>query len=135
MITEDDIRQLALALPGAYEQASYGGRPSWRTAPRMFAWLRDDPESLVVWVEAVEDKEALIAADPFRFFTTPHYDGQPIVLVRLEAIDADETAELIVDSWLLRAPRSLTRPAGDRRRLISTLTSPSRDDPGYRASE
>lgn len=64
MITEDDIRQLALALPGAYEQASYGARPSWRTAPRVFAWLRDDPETLVVWVEAVEDKEALIAADP-----------------------------------------------------------------------
>jgi len=84
---------------------------------------------------AVEDKEALIAADPFRFFTTPHYGGQPVVLVRLEAIDADETAELIVDSWLLRAPRSLTRPAGDRWRLISTVTSPSRDDPGYRASE
>ncbi len=135
MITEDDIRQLALALPGAYEQASYGGRPSWRTAPRMFAWLRDDPEALVVWVEAVEDKEALIAADPLRFFTTPHYDGQPIVLVRFDAIDADETAELIVDSWLLRAPRSLTRPAGDRRRLISTVTSPGCDDPGYRASE
>ncbi len=114
MIIEDDIRQLALALPGAYEQASYGGRPSWRTAPRMFAWLRDDPEALVVWVDGVEDKEALIAADPFRFFTTPHYDGQPIVLVPLEAIDADETAELIVDSWLLRAPRSLTRPASDR---------------------
>lgn len=131
MITEDDIRQFALALPGAFEQASYGGRPSWRTAPRMFAWLRDDPEALVVWVDAVEDKEALIAADPFRFFTTPHYDGQPIVLVRLEAIDAGETAELIVDSWLLRAPRSLTRPAGDRRRLISTVTSCSRDDPGY----
>ncbi len=91
--------------------------------------------ALVVWVDAVEDKEAFIAADAFRFFTTPHYDGQPIVLVRLEAIDADETAELIVDSWLLRAPRSLTRTAGDRRRLISTVTPPSRDNPGYRASE
>ena len=79
----------------------------------MFAWLRDDPEALVVWVDAVEDKEALIAADPSRFFTTPHYDGQPIVLVRLEAIDADETAELIVDSWRLRAP-PITDPAGGR---------------------
>ena len=135
MVTEDDVRQLALALPGAYEQGSYGGRPSWRTAPRMFAWLRDDPEALVVWVEAVEDKEALIAADPVKFFTTAHYEGQPIVLVRLEAIDAEEAAELIVDSWLLRAPRSLTRAAGDRWRLISTVTPPNRDDPGRRASE
>lgn len=114
MISEDDVRRLALALPGAYEQTSYGGRPSWRTAPRMFAWLRDDPEALVVWVDGVEDKEALIAADPSKFFTTPHYHGQAIVLVRLEAVDAEEAAELIADSWLLRAPRSLTRPK-DRR--------------------
>ena len=135
MVTEDDVRQLALALPGAYEQASYGGRPSWRTARRMFAWLRDDPEGLVVWVQAVEDKEAHIAADPVRFFTTAHYEGQPIVLVRLEAIDAEEAAELIVDSWLFRAPPSLTRAVGDRRRLISTVTPPSREDPGRRASE
>lgn len=66
----------------AYEQPSYGGRRSWRTAPRMFAWLRDDPEALVVWVEAVEDKEALIAVDPVKFITTAHYEGQPIVLKR-----------------------------------------------------
>lgn len=134
MITEDEVRQLALALPGSYEQASYGGRPSWRTPPRMFAWLRDDPEALVIWVDAVEDKEALIAADPVKFFTTPHYDGQPIVLICLETVDARETAELIVDSWLLRTRRSLTRPAGDRRRLISTVTRASSDGPRQRAS-
>lgn len=135
MVTEDDVRQLALALPGAYEQASYGGRPSWRTAPRMFACLRDDPETLVAWVETVEDKEALTAADPVKFFTTAHYAGQPIVLVRLEAIDAGEAAELIVDSWLFRAPRSLTRAVDGRRRLISTVTPPGREDAGRRAWE
>lgn len=134
MITEDEVRRLSLALPGAYEQTSYGGRPSWRTAPRMFAWLRDDPEALVVWVDAIEDKEALIAADPSKFFTTPHYNGQPIVLVRLEAVDATEAAELIVDSWLLRAPKSLTHPV-DRRRLTSTVMRPSRDDHRRRTCE
>jgi len=50
--------------------------PGWGSATR---GLRP-PEALVVWVEAVEDEEGLIAADPFKFFTTPHYDGQPIVL-------------------------------------------------------
>lgn len=118
MITEDDIRQIALSLPGAYERESYGGRPSWRTQPRMFTWIRDEPDALVVWVESLEDKEALIASDPGKFFTTPHYDGHAITLVRLEAVDIDEARELITDSWLLRAPRSLTRgwsPDRDRR--------------------
>lgn len=75
----------------------------------MFAWIRDDPEALVVWVESVEDKEALIASEPHKFFTTAHYDGHPVVLVRLEAIDAEEAGELIAQSWRLRAPTTLVR--------------------------
>jgi hypothetical protein len=113
MVTEDDVRQIALDLPGAFERPSHGGLPSWRTEPRMFACIRDEPEALVVWVESLEDKEALIASDPGKFFTTSHYDGHPIVLVRFHSIDHDEATELITESWRLRAPRSLTR--GDRR--------------------
>jgi hypothetical protein len=109
MVNHDEVRRIALALPGAYEQASHDGRPSWRTKPRMFAWLRDDPEALVVWTESVEEKVALIASEPDKFFTTPHYEGDAIVLVRLEAVDPDEAAELITESWRLRAPRSLVR--------------------------
>ena len=112
MITEDDIRAIALALPGAFEQATYNGRPSWRTKPRLFAWLRDDPEALVVWVVSVEEKETRIAAEPEKFFTTPHYKGYPMVLVSLPAIDTAEAAELITASWALRAPRSLVKNAG-----------------------
>jgi hypothetical protein len=82
----------------------------------MFAWLRDEPEALVVWVESLEEKEALIAAEPGTFFTTAHYDGQPIVLVRLESVDRDEARELITDSWRLRAPRSLTKDQSRTRR-------------------
>ncbi|MGV0636024.1 MmcQ/YjbR family DNA-binding protein [Mycolicibacillus trivialis] len=109
MATEDDVRRIALGLPGAYEQASYGGSPSWRTKPRMFAWIRDDDGALVVWVGSVEEKELLLGADPAKFFTTDHYDRHPIVLVRLSAVDVDELGELIEESWYLRAPRSLTR--------------------------
>ena len=112
MITEDDVRAIALGLPGAFERPSFGGRPSWRTPPRMFAWLREDPEALVVWVGSLEEKEELLAADPGTFFTTPHYDGGPIVLVRLEAVERNEAAELITESWRVRAPRSLTRTYG-----------------------
>jgi hypothetical protein len=109
MVTHDDVRRIAQALPGAYEQESYGGRPSWRTKPRMFAWIRDDPEALVVWVESVEDKDALVGSEPEKFFTTAHYDGYPAVLIRLDAVEADEVEELVTESWRLRAPASLVR--------------------------
>ena len=104
-----------MSLPGAYEQASYDGRPSWRTKPRMFTWIRDKPEALVVWVESLDDKEMMIATEPRVFFTTPHYDGYPMVLVRLEAIDVKRARELITESWRLRAPKVLLKKSVKRR--------------------
>ncbi len=109
VVTHQDVRRVALGLPGAYEQESFGGRPSWRTKPRMFAWVRDEPEALVVWVESPEAKDALISGEPPKFFITPHYDGHPIVLVRLDGVHGDEAAELITESWRLRAPNTLVR--------------------------
>jgi hypothetical protein len=109
MVSVAQIRRIATSLPGAYEQTSYEGQPSWRTKPRMFAWIRDDPEALVVWVESLDDKEILLATEPETFFTTAHYDGYPAVLVRLEAIDGNRARELVTESWRLRAPASLTR--------------------------
>ena len=107
MITIEQIRAMAMALPAVEERASYGGRPSWRTGPRMFAWVRKDPEALVVWVDSDDDKHALIASAPDRFFTTDHYDGSPIVLVNLQKVDLDEADELLVDSWRIRSPKKL----------------------------
>jgi hypothetical protein len=107
MITIEQIRTMALTMPAAQERPSYGGRPSWRAGPRMFAWVREDPEALVVWVESIEDKDALIASAPDRFFTTDHYHGVPIVLVNLQTVDPDEAGELLVDSWRFRAPKKL----------------------------
>ena len=109
MISHDDVRRIAASLPGAYERASFGGRPSWRTTPRMFAWIRDDPEALVVWVASEEEKAAMIASEPGRFFTTAHYDGTPILLIRLDTIDVIEAGELVTESWRLRAPRLLVK--------------------------
>lgn len=109
MVTHDDIRRIALALPETHERASYGGRPSFRTTQRMFVWIREDPEALVVWVGSEDEKEALIAAEPSKFFTTDHYDGNPIVLVRLDGIDVDETTELITESWRIRGPKRLVK--------------------------
>ena len=109
MVTWDEVRRIALALPGAFEQESYGRQPSWRTKPRMFAWIRDEPEALVVWVESEEDKHAVIASDPKKFFTTPHYDGHPMVLVDMQEVGVKEATELITESWRLRAPKTLVK--------------------------
>lgn len=116
MVTLDDIRDIASGMPGAYEHASYGGRPSWRTKPRAFTWVRDAPEALVVWVRAVEEKLALIDAEPGKFFTTAHYDGHPILLARLDVLDRAEAAELIEDSFRLRAPKRLVAELDHGRR-------------------
>jgi hypothetical protein len=107
MITIEQIRSMAMALPAVDERPSYGGRPSWRTGPRMFAWVREGPEALVVWVGSLEDKDALVASAPDRFFTTDHYDGAAIVLVDLRTVDAVEAREMIEDSWRIRAPKKL----------------------------
>jgi hypothetical protein len=109
VITYDDVRRAALALPGAFEQPSYGGQPSWRTKARMFTWIRDDPEALVVWVGSEEEKQALLAAEPDKFFTTAHYNGHPSVLVRLDAVDGTEATELVTESWRLRASKSAVK--------------------------
>lgn len=114
MTTEADVRRVALTLPGAYEKASFDDAPSFRTKPRMFAWIRtdagtDDQPTLVLFVASVEEKEALVAADPDVYFTTPHYDGHAIVLARLEVISVAEMTEMVTESFRLRAPKTLVR--------------------------
>ena len=69
--------------------------------------MRANPDALVIKVADLDDKEALLRGDPDTYFTTPHYEGSPHVLVRLEAIDQDELADLIEDAWRLTAPRRL----------------------------
>ena len=113
MANEDDVRRLALALPETTEKPSYG-TPGFRVKDKLFLRIRSDEEgALVVFVADLGEKEALLASDPTVFFTTPHYDGFPSVLVRLEAVDLDELGELITDAWRVRAPKRL-RDAFDR---------------------
>ena len=112
----DDVRRIALALPSALEgddKTSYsveGGKS--------FAWTwkkRIEPKKarveqldvFAVRVSGAEEKAALIASDPAKFFTEAHYNGYPAVLVRLDEIEADELAELLADGWRLAAPRRL----------------------------
>jgi hypothetical protein len=60
-------------------------------------------------VEHLVAKDALISDAPDIYFTTPHFDGYPTVLARLEQIPLDELRELIVEAWLARAPKRLAR--------------------------
>lgn len=108
MSTESDVRRICLALPEVAEKP-WGGLPGFRVRDRLFARIRTDPDALVVWRADVDEKEALIAVAPDKYFQIPHYHGHPAVLVRLEAVEVDELAEVITDSWLLRAPAKLAK--------------------------
>ena len=118
----DDVRRIALGLPETTEGTTRG-HAFWRVKDKGFVWERPlrqsdlralgdaapDGPILGARVEHLGAKEALLADDPAVFFTTPHFDGYPAVLVRLEEIPVDELEELIVEAWLCRAPKRLAR--------------------------
>jgi hypothetical protein len=118
----DDVRRIALGLPGAGEVSSRGLR-QWRVKDKLFVWERPlrrsdlealgdrapDGPILGARVEHLVAKEALLADDPSVYFTTPHFDDYPAVLVRLDRIGPEELAELIVEAWLNRAPKRMAQ--------------------------
>ncbi len=107
MATEKDVRRIALSLPETIEKLWYG-TPGFRVKDKGFLRIRSDAEGgLVVFVADLGEKEALLQSDPKKFFTTPHYDGYPIVLVNLRAIGVKELRELITESWRLKAPKKV----------------------------
>jgi hypothetical protein len=114
MATEDDVRRIALSLPETIEKPWFGS-PGFRVKDKGFLRIRSEAEGgLVVFVEDLAEKEALLASDPDKFFTTPHYDGYPTVLVNLPAVDEDELRELIVESWRRKAPPRVLKTYGDQ---------------------
>lgn len=106
MVTEDDVRRIALSLPETTERLSYG-TPGFRVQDRLFARIHDEPGVLVVWLGSQEEKQALLAAEPERLFTTAHYDGHPSVLVRLAVVDEELLTELLDEAWKARASARL----------------------------
>ena len=104
----DTARAIAALFPGAEESTSYG-QPAFKVRKRLFAWVSPDHAAdgaLATYVDEAE-KELLVDSRPELYFATPHYDGYPIVLTRLELADGAALRERIEDSWLLRAPRTL----------------------------
>jgi hypothetical protein len=119
MATWDDIRQITEHLPETVETSEH----SWRVKNKTLAWERPlrkgdlealgasapTGEILGVRVSDLGVKEALLADDPKVFFTTPHFDGYPSVLVRLAKISHAELSDLLRDAWLTQAPKRLAR--------------------------
>jgi len=79
MATEDDVRAIALSLPGTTEEQWYQ-TPGYKVAGKGFLRLRTEAEGGLVVFVSDREKEALLTGNPDAFFTTPHYDGYPVVL-------------------------------------------------------
>jgi len=131
MADADDIRHLALALPDVTEIDSDGF--DFRVADKGFVWsyperrpgkprvIRADIAVLYVGDEA--EKQALLLGEPEAFFTTPAYDGLPLVMLRLAHVDVGRLRELVTDAWRMRAPDVLVRDLDDG-------ADPANADPG-----
>lgn len=127
MADQADVRRIALGLPGVTEIDCDGF--DFRVCDKGFVWsyperragrprvIRTDIAVLFVGDEA--EKQALLLGEPERFFTTPSYDGWPLVMLRLAEVDRSRLAELVTDAWRMRAPSDLARD-------LERLPDPSR---------
>lgn len=119
MANWSDVRRIALALPGVTEEPSYGGTRSWKVNNKGVVWERPLRKADLEWlgerapkgpvlgvrVPETEMKDVLLKADPSVFFTTPHFDGYPAVLIRLDKISLKQLKDVILEAWLCRAPK------------------------------
>jgi hypothetical protein len=116
-----DVHELAGSMPGA--QRAEGGTVVYQVRGKSFVFFRNprpdavDPETgeryddvIVFWVGSDAEKQALVADPDTPFFTTPHFNGHPSVLLRgcrIGELERDELAEVVYDAWLARAPKRL----------------------------
>ena len=104
-VTWETVRGLALALPGSAESTSYG-TPAFKVRGKLFVRLRPEGDAVVVRIDE-EERAMRMRADPNAFYITDHYAAYPWMLVRLSAVRRDDFAELLENSWRLRAPQRL----------------------------
>ena len=128
MASFEDVRRIAMDLPGSEERTSRE-HLQWRVGDKLFVWERPlrakevqelgasapDGPILGARVEHLHAKEALIASDPEIYFTTSHFNGHPSVLVRLERIGLPELEEAVTEAWFARAPAKLAAELDARR--------------------
>lgn len=121
MATWDDVARICTSLPETVEIRTRQGLRQWRVSNKSFLWERPlrradlaelgdaAPAGPVLGASVPDEgaKQALIADEPGRYFTTAHFAGYPAVLARLDALDEQSLAELATEAWASRAPRRL----------------------------
>ena len=123
MATQADVRRIAMSLQGtAEEKGRFAFSVENKGKLKHYAWVwkeRIEPKKarvpnrnvLAVRVANLTEKDMMLAADPVKFFTEPHYNGYPAVLVRLAEVRAADLRQLLTDAWHCAAPRDLKAPA------------------------
>ncbi|MEZ4614756.1 MAG: hypothetical protein R2867_04460 [Caldilineaceae bacterium] len=121
MATLQDLQRLALALPETEQdegQIAYGVLNKGKRKGIAWVWLErvepkkarvPNPEVIAIRVRNNAEKEMLVEAEPAKFFTEPHYNGFPAILVRLAAVEVDELETLLLNAWRCQAPPTLVK--------------------------
>jgi hypothetical protein len=120
-----DLDELALSLPETTKDVSDDGRPSYHVHGKAFCFHRSrrrdavDPQTgerlddvLMFRVADLDVKELLLADERGVYFTTPHFNGYPAVLMRipdLARIDREELEDMVVEAWLTRAQKRVAK--------------------------
>jgi hypothetical protein len=100
----EDVVEIGTRLPGVEVGTSFR-TPALRVRGKGMCRLRTNPDALVLRVTDLGEREALLQGQPDVFFTTPHYDGYPYVLVQLGVVDPEELGELLEEAWRVFAAR------------------------------
>jgi hypothetical protein len=108
----DDVRRIALSLPGAEEATTYG-RPCFKVNGRPFV-NTGRVDGAIVTRAPDEERDLLMSANPDAYFVTPHYEGWEAVLVRLDAVDEEELAGRLEDSWEFMSSKKPARKRQSR---------------------
>jgi hypothetical protein len=106
----EDVRRIALSLPGVEEGLSYG-TPGFRVSGRLFARIKEDGVTLVVRTDR-DTRDILLEANPAAFFVTPHYQGYDWMLIRLGDVTLEELREQLFAAWKRRANARLRGAGG-----------------------
>jgi len=119
--TQRDVRRIALALPETEEtegRFAFSVRNKGKLKGFVWVWMERinpkkprvaNPAVVAIRVPNLGQRDALIAAEPAKFFTEPHYAGFPAVLVRLAEVTVADLRELIPTAWRTQAPKELTQ--------------------------
>lgn len=112
-MTFEGLREVAMALPEVEEGTSWG-TPAFKVRKKMICRIHDRLADVLVVRIDMADREHLISLRPDVYFTLPHYDGYPAVLVRLPVVERDELRRLLTAAWRFVAPPKLVASVDGR---------------------